>query len=63
VGSRKYFTTAEVAEILGVTEGTVREWIRTGDLVAIDIAKGARHDYRISGEELDKFARSRQIAV
>lgn len=49
-------TTEEVAKILRVNVKTVRNWIASGELVAIDIG----NEYRISRTNLDKFIEKRQ---
>ena len=49
-------TTDEVAKILRVNVKTVRNWIATGELVAIDIG----NEYRISRTNLNKFLENRQ---
>jgi len=46
-----YQTVKEVADRLKVNEATVRQWIRDGDLRAIDIGKG----WRISDSDLEAF--------
>jgi excisionase family DNA binding protein len=46
-----YQTVREVAELLKVSEATVRRWIREGELRAIDIGKG----WRIGSGDLDAF--------
>ncbi|MGM0583158.1 MAG: helix-turn-helix domain-containing protein [Pseudomonadota bacterium] len=46
-----YRTVREVAELLKVSEATVRRWIRDGELRAIDIGKG----WRIASGDLDAF--------
>lgn len=49
-------TTDEVAKQLRVNVKTVRNWIATGELVAIDIG----NEYRISRTNLNKFMQKRQ---
>jgi len=46
-----YQTVKEVADRLKVNQATVRQWIRDGDLRAIDIGKG----WRISDSDLEAF--------
>lgn len=48
---QEYQTVKEVAERLKVSEATVRQWVRNGDLRAIDIGKG----WRIADSDLDAF--------
>lgn len=47
----RYQTVREVAELLKVSEATVRRWIRDGELRAIDIGKG----WRIGADDLGAF--------
>lgn len=47
----QYQTVKEVADRLKVAEATVRHWIRSGELRAIDIGKG----WRIADADLDRF--------
>jgi excisionase family DNA binding protein len=49
-------TTDEVAKILRVNVKTVRNWIASGELVAIDIG----NEYRISRRNLNDFMQRRQ---
>jgi excisionase family DNA binding protein len=46
-----YQTVKEVAERLKVNEATVRQWIKDGDLRAVDIGKG----WRIADSDLEAF--------
>lgn len=55
----KLLTLEEVAEQLSVNVETVRRWIRSGDLEAIDL--GGRAGYRVSESALDQFIRNRRI--
>ena len=54
----QYQTVKEVAERLKVAGATVRHWIRSGDLRAIDIGKG----WRIADADLGAFLRLHQTA-
>jgi excisionase family DNA binding protein len=54
----RYQTVQEVAERLDVAEATVRQWIKSGALRAIDIGKG----WRISDTDLQHFLTSRETA-
>jgi excisionase family DNA binding protein len=49
--SVQYQTVRQVADLLKVSEVTVRRWIRDGELRAIDIGKG----WRIGSDDLDMF--------
>ena len=46
-----YQSVKDVAERLKVAEATVRHWIKTGELRAIDIGKG----WRIATADLEQF--------
>jgi excisionase family DNA binding protein len=52
----RYQTVQDVAERLEVAEATVRQWIKTGALRAIDIGKG----WRIPDTDLARFLVARQ---
>jgi len=54
----QYQTVREVADRLKVAEATVRNWIREGQLRAIDIGKG----WRIADTDLANFLLSHQTA-
>ena len=47
----RYQTVQEVADRLEVAEATVRQWIKTGALRAIDIGRG----WRVSDTDLSQF--------
>ena len=53
-----YQTVPELAERLGVAEATVRQWIKSGELRAIDIGKG----WRIAATDLARFLKARETA-
>ena len=55
-GDNKLLTTEEVAEELKVHVKTVRDWIASGELEAIDLGQG----YRIWKSDLMKFLNSRK---
>lgn len=54
----RYQTVQELAERLEVAEATVRQWIKSGQLRAIDIGKG----WRIADADLARFLTSRETA-
>lgn len=54
----RYQTVQEVAERLEVSEATVRQWIKAGELRAIDIGKG----WRVSNTDLAMFLTARETA-
>lgn len=54
----RWLTVQGVADILQVTEETVRRWIRRGDLPAMNLG-GPRAGYRMHPADLHKFIRER----
>lgn len=52
---REWLTTPEVAELFGVTPGTIRDWINKGDLFSVKI----RGYNRIYKDEVAKFAKEK----
>lgn len=52
----RYQTVQELAERLEVAEATVRQWIKSGELRAIDIGKG----WRIADTDLERFFKVRE---
>jgi len=54
----RYQTVQQLAERLEVAEATVRHWIKSGELRAIDIGKG----WRIADTDLEQFLLVRQTA-
>ena len=54
--TEKMLTVEEIAEELRVHPETVRQWIRDGELVALDISK----EYRILRSDLDAFLAQRR---
>jgi excisionase family DNA binding protein len=52
----KVYTVKEVASQLRVDTKTVRKWIRSGELTAIDIGG----EYRVRQSALDDFIRRRE---
>jgi excisionase family DNA binding protein len=53
-----YLTVEDVATRLSVHPDTVRKWIKSGELRAINL--GARAGYRISKSALDEFIQQRE---
>ena len=54
----RYQTVQELADRLEVSEATVRRWIKSGELRAIDIGKG----WRIADADLQCFLKARETA-
>lgn len=54
----RYQTVQELADRLEVAEATVRRWIKSGELRAIDIGKG----WRIADADLQCFLKARETA-
>lgn len=54
---RDYYSTSEVAEILGKAEFTVREWCRLGRIMAEKrrTGRGRSKEWMISHEELNRI--------
>lgn len=57
--SRKFYSPKEVAELFSVTEQTVRDWIKSGELKSTRLGKGSRAPYRVPEAELQAFAMKR----
>ncbi len=56
----KYYTTKEIAKILGVTSITIRRWIAKGELPAIYLGT-VNKEYRVSQTAFDKFLKDRKV--
>ena len=54
----RYQTVKEVSDRLEVAEATVRLWIKSGSLRAIDIGKG----WRIADTDLERFLKASETA-
>lgn len=52
----KYYSTEDVAEILGFKEKTVREWLRTGKLKGKKVGRL----WRVKESDLEKFINSKE---
>ena len=53
--SRPFFTTHEIAELLKVSEATVRNWIHEGELRAVRLGR----DFRVAAKDLEAFVNAR----
>lgn len=64
-GGREYYTTAEVAGILGKAEFTVREWCRLGRIRATKrrSGRGAHPAWVIAHDELQRFRREGLLPI
>ncbi len=54
----RYQTVQELSDRLEVAEATVRQWIKNGELRAIDIGKG----WRIADADLERFLKARETS-
>jgi excisionase family DNA binding protein len=54
-------TVKEVAEHLGVSDRTIRNWIVSGLLPATNIGSPARPHYRVAESDLDRFLAERTV--
>jgi excisionase family DNA binding protein len=53
MADERWFTVEQIAELLQVTEQTVRRWLRSGRLVGRNFS--GRTGYRIRQSDLDAF--------
>ena len=53
-----YHSPQDIAELLGVTEVTVRRWVSDGRLEAVRLGDGPNPHLRVSGAALAGFLRS-----
>lgn len=53
----KFYTPQEIAEILRVTDKTVRNWIRSGELDAVVVGKS----YRIPEESIKNLIKKSEV--
>ena len=49
--NRPFMTTHEIAELLKVSEATVRNWIHEGELRAIRVGR----EFRVAAKDLEAF--------
>lgn len=54
--NKQYLTVEDIADLLGVSVDTVRNWIKQGRLEAYKVGR----DYRISNEQFEKFMEARR---
>ncbi len=57
-----WLTPPAIAEELGIRQSKIATWIRSGELIAVDVSetRGGRPRWRISREALDSFLLRRQ---
>ncbi len=53
----RFYSLEEVAERLGISERTVRRWIKAGDLPAYQPGR----EYRIRSTDLEEFLEQRKV--
>lgn len=58
----RLLTPAQVADLVGVKPGTVRDWIRGGILKAVDVRTGNRREpaYRVTESDLAEWIEARK---
>lgn len=56
----RWLTIREVCDLLGVNERTVRRWVKSGELPAVEL--GQRAGYRIAASDFDRFIAARKKA-
>jgi len=57
----RWYTIAEIVEMLSVHEQTVRRWLKTGELRGTLL--GRKAGYRIQGSDLQAFLDARAVEV
>ena len=55
----EYFTTGDVANEFGVTETTIREWLRDGELIGIKIGS----TWRVKESDLKRYLEGQRVKV
>ena len=58
----KRLTIAAVAETLSVSSTRVLEWIHSGEIVAINLSRSSRPDWRVHPRDLEVFERGRSTS-
>lgn len=59
----KLFTAVEAGELLGVSQGTIRKWIRDGELRWVDMGTPKKRSARILETDLALFITERTHAA
>ena len=49
--TRRFLTVKDVADLIQVGEATVRQWIKQGELIAVDVGR----EWRIVPRDLEQF--------
>lgn len=57
----EHLTTSQVAQLLGVSDQAIRQWIAAGKLPGYRIIDGGW--YRVDRKELEKFATARGLSI
>ncbi|QDT45717.1 hypothetical protein Pan241w_58440 [Gimesia alba] len=52
---KEWYSTADLAELTGRAEFTVREWCRLGRITAEKEANGRKHEWRVSHAEVQRI--------
>lgn len=58
VTAERYLSLQEVGDELGVSDQTVRRWVKAGELAAYKPGK----EYRIKGSDLEEFLKTREVS-
>ena len=56
----EFYTTKQIAKILGVNIVTVRRWIQNGSLPAIYLGEKSK-EYRVRKTDFEKFIEEREV--
>lgn len=66
MAQQRYITPREYAERLGVATQKVHQWIRSGELLAVNVAQELEQRmpaYKISPAAIEEFERSRAVVA
>ena len=59
----KFLTPPQIAKLYGVHPDRVRGWIRSGQLMALDVGDKGRRRFRVRPEDLEIFERARLVVA
>ncbi len=59
VTAERYLSLQDVGDELGISDQTVRRWVKAGDLAAYKPGK----EYRIKGSDLEEFLKTREVVA